>query len=213
MHVGRSAVLVAGLLASCASSCSLVTTWDALTGHSADAGAPDSAPPDDAADDAAPAPPASCVEGSAHCGGHGVPGDAGALYRCTTDGGGSLVQPCEYGCISRNGQEDSCRPCHQGGYYCGDDKISPPADRNTLYRCNADGSGTAVATCPHGCVINAAADDACVPCQAGAFYCGGDNLIGDANTLYRCKSDGTGAVYQKCSGACIVHPGQDDSCG
>ncbi len=66
---------------------------------------------------------------------------------------------------------------------------------------------------PPKCWIHAG--DASPPrsdCVQGGLYCGGDKLHGDANTLYRCKADGTGAVEQSCAHGCKVNSGQDDSC-
>lgn len=49
-------------------------------------------------------------------------------------------------------------------------------------------------------------------CVTGGSYCGGDKLVGDANTLYRCNVDGTGTVIQRCVNGCAVNTGRDDSC-
>jgi hypothetical protein len=49
--------------------------------------------------------------------------------------------------------------CVAGGTYCGGNKIK--GDANTLYRCNADGTGTAVEKCAKGCSINPGRNDSC----------------------------------------------------
>lgn len=51
---------------------------------------------------------------------------------------------------------------------------------------------------------------ACVP---GGFYCGGDKVTGNANTLYRCNADAkTATVVRACAHGCSVNAGDDDSC-
>jgi hypothetical protein len=49
-------------------------------------------------------------------------------------------------------------------------------------------------------------------CVAGGFYCGGDKVSGDKNTLYHCNADGTATKVEACSRGCAVRPGQDDAC-
>lgn len=50
-------------------------------------------------------------------------------------------------------------------------------------------------------------------CVPGGFYCGGDKVTGNANTLHRCNADGkTAAVVRACKHGCSVNPGDDDSC-
>jgi hypothetical protein len=104
--------------------------------------------------------------------------------------------------------------CVDGGLYCGGDKLH--GDSDTLYRCRADGTGEVVKTCAYGCEVNSGQDDACKArasdCVTGGYYCGGDKLHGDSNTLYRCESDGTGAVVKHCSNGCKVRRGEDDVC-
>jgi hypothetical protein len=100
--------------------------------------------------------------------------------------------------------------CVAGGYYCGGDKVS--GDPSTLYRCNADGSATKVESCSRGCAVRPGEDDACRTCVVGGFYCGGDKLSGNKNTLYRCNAEGRGDVVKVCSKGCAVHAGSDDSC-
>jgi hypothetical protein len=51
------------------------------------------------------------------------------------------------------------------------------------------------------------------PCMPGGDYCGGDKLVGDANTLYECNPDGlTGTVIQVCANGCSVNAAVNDSC-
>lgn len=54
----------------------------------------------------------------------------------------------------------------------------------------------------------AAPDD----CTAGAFYCGGDKLAGDPQTLYQCNAGGVPLARGRCGVACTVRPGEDDAC-
>lgn len=49
-------------------------------------------------------------------------------------------------------------------------------------------------------------------CSPGGFYCGGDKVVGDAKTLYKCNGPGTPTVVQKCALGCVVNAGRDDSC-
>jgi hypothetical protein len=49
-------------------------------------------------------------------------------------------------------------------------------------------------------------------CQAGAFYCGGDMLAGDASTLYQCNGGGVPLARGRCAFGCLVRPTQDDVC-
>jgi hypothetical protein len=100
--------------------------------------------------------------------------------------------------------------CVPGGYYCGGDKVS--GNSNTLYRCNSNGTATAVESCSRGCAVRPGRDDACRRCVVGGYYCGGDKLPGDPDTLYRCNQEGLGDVEEHCSKGCVVHSGSDDSC-
>ncbi len=49
-------------------------------------------------------------------------------------------------------------------------------------------------------------------CQAGAFYCGGDKLAGDPDTLYQCNGGGVPLARGRCIHGCLVRPTQDDVC-
>jgi hypothetical protein len=49
-------------------------------------------------------------------------------------------------------------------------------------------------------------------CTAGAFYCGGDKLAGDPDTLYQCNNGGVPIARGVCAGGCAVRPGKDDAC-
>jgi hypothetical protein len=104
--------------------------------------------------------------------------------------------------------------CIPGGLYCGGDKLDGVPDR--LYRCNASGVPTSRGECLAGCVVRADADDQCrahnAPCVEGGFYCGGDKVVGDPQTLYRCDA-GAPVKVETCTQACVVMPpGMDDEC-
>ncbi len=101
--------------------------------------------------------------------------------------------------------------CTPRGLYCGGDKVS--GSTSTLFRCNADGkSATAVRACKHGCSVNSGDDDSC-RCSPGGLYCGGDQVTGNSNTLYRCGSNGVSTtIAARCSNGCRVNSGSDDSC-
>lgn len=49
-------------------------------------------------------------------------------------------------------------------------------------------------------------------CVVGGSYCGGDKVIGDPKTLYKCNGPGAPTVIEKCATTCQVNPGMDDSC-
>ncbi|CAN5911101.1 hypothetical protein BH11MYX3_BH11MYX3_03670 [soil metagenome] len=49
-------------------------------------------------------------------------------------------------------------------------------------------------------------------CTAGAFYCGGDKLAGDPQTLYQCNGGGVPLARGVCASQCSVRPANDDTC-
>ena len=49
-------------------------------------------------------------------------------------------------------------------------------------------------------------------CVAGSFYCGGDKLAGDPDTLYQCNGGGVPLARGRCALGCIVTPTDDDAC-
>jgi hypothetical protein len=49
-------------------------------------------------------------------------------------------------------------------------------------------------------------------CNAGAFYCGGDQLAGDPDTLYQCNAGGVPIARGACSYGCQARPAHDDVC-
>jgi hypothetical protein len=49
-------------------------------------------------------------------------------------------------------------------------------------------------------------------CTAGAYYCGGDKLAGDPDTLYQCNGGGVPLARGTCVNGCTVRPTQDDTC-
>jgi hypothetical protein len=104
--------------------------------------------------------------------------------------------------------------CVAGGFYCGGDKLA--GDPDTLYECNGGGVPLARGRCEAGCLVRPGADDTCRAtggtCVDGGFYCGGDKLDGDPQTLYRC-SGGAGTAGVECADGCVVAPpGMDDFC-
>jgi len=104
-------------------------------------------------------------------------------------------------------------PCVAGDLHCGGDMLA--GDPNTLYQCNSGGVPLARGACTAGCVVRPN-DDTCrgTPgtCVDGGFYCGGDKLDGDPQTLYRCSA-GVGVAGVVCADGCIVAPpGMDDLC-
>ncbi|HEY5935095.1 MAG TPA: hypothetical protein VIU61_10685 [Kofleriaceae bacterium] len=49
-------------------------------------------------------------------------------------------------------------------------------------------------------------------CMAGGFYCGGDKLAGDPETLYQCNGGGVPLARGRCALGCIIRPAADDAC-
>jgi hypothetical protein len=49
-------------------------------------------------------------------------------------------------------------------------------------------------------------------CTAGSFYCGGDMIAGDPQTLYICNGGGVPFARGRCLHGCTVVPGGNDYC-
>jgi hypothetical protein len=49
-------------------------------------------------------------------------------------------------------------------------------------------------------------------CVPGGYYCGGDKVVGDSNSIYQCESGHKGKLVQRCASGCAVNSGTDDSC-
>jgi hypothetical protein len=101
------------------------------------------------------------------------------------------------------------------GLYCGGNGIT--GDATKLYRCT-DGALAVVETCAAGCFAKPAGEaDACVDttqtCRYGdGLYCGGNGILGNANTLYSC-ANGIVSVTQVCAAGCLARPvGFNDGC-
>jgi len=160
-----------------------------------------------------------CLYGDGlYCGGNGVNGDPGTLYRCTA-GSVSVVQACGNGCQRMPpGVNDQCTSgpgsCPSGnGLYCGGDGVN--GDPNTLYNCN-NGNLTVLQACANGCQrMPAGVNDQCAAgkCVNGdGLYCGGDGVTGDPGTLYRCTA-GDVSLLEVCGHGCQRMPaGVDDQC-
>jgi hypothetical protein len=104
--------------------------------------------------------------------------------------------------------------CVAGSFYCGGDKLA--GDPGVLYQCNAGGVPLARGRCELECVVNTGNDDACRgvggPCTEGGYYCGGNELDGDPQSLYQCVG-GVGRSRRECANGCEIRPaGQDDAC-
>jgi hypothetical protein len=104
--------------------------------------------------------------------------------------------------------------CSPGGFYCGGDKLT--GDPGTLYRCDAPAAPSVRGVCTFGCILRPGLDDECRGgggiCTTGGFYCGGDKVDGDPQTLYKCQANGTGALFKTCPNGCQINPGTDDAC-
>lgn len=104
--------------------------------------------------------------------------------------------------------------CQDASFYCGGDQVA--GDPATLYQCDAGAVPQARGRCLNGCTINPAADDTCAAgpdtCVEGGFYCGGNKLVGDPRSRYRCMG-GVGTAPQVCANGCEIKPaGFDDAC-
>jgi hypothetical protein len=100
--------------------------------------------------------------------------------------------------------------CYVHGTYCGGDKNGLPA--GNLYRCTPDGRGFTLAlTCAKGCDTRPGRDDVCV-CDLGGAYCGGDQVLGEAGTLYTCGPNYDPVVKAICANGCLTNKGADDAC-
>jgi len=99
-----------------------------------------------------------------YCGGNGIDGDPGTLYRCT-GGAVTVAATCAAGCLrAPAGSNDACvdttQTCGAGnGLYCAGDGIAGNA--GTLYRC-ANGIVSVAQVCTQGCVVRPVGEnDAC----------------------------------------------------
>lgn len=130
---------------------------------SADVGAAKTTPDDDAGpDDAGPA--ASDAGGQLVCGGNGVDGDVGTLYRVVPGAAPVVAQVCDKGCEWTAGASgDCCRTstncCCGSGMYCGNDGL--PGDPTVLFDCQRDRIDP-VTRCDAGCLSESSGvDDRC----------------------------------------------------
>jgi hypothetical protein len=103
--------------------------------------------------------------------------------------------------------------CTAAALYCGGDMLA--GDPQTLYQCNAGGVPLARGPCSYGCLVRPGKDDVCRggggTCRDGGFYCGGDKLDGDPQTLYVCMA-GAGTAPRQCTQGCIIRTSDDDVC-
>lgn len=129
-----------------------------------------------------------------------------------TGAGAASLAAGEHGTIALTLAEPDA--CVAGTLYCGGDRLA--GDPDTLYACNAGGVPIARGVCLHGCITHPADDDECSggaeTCVEGGYYCGGDEVDGDPQTLYTCAS-GAGTAGVECPDGCRVAPqGSDDEC-
>lgn len=129
--------------------------------------------------------------------------------------GKNTYNKADAGCFLTAGGSSS-GPCPNKGYYCGNDKLSK--DANNLYYCSAAGATPSLSNdCGFTCAIMPSGQDdkctsgSCANVNTG-YYCGGDKISGDKNTLYLCESSKPkGAKY--CANGCVVAAsGHDDYC-
>jgi surface antigen len=106
--------------------------------------------------------------------------------------------------------------CANAGWYCGNNGLNK--DPNTNYYCDASGGEvTKKEKCASTCVTEPKGyNDACTSegdCSGlHGYYCGGDKIKGDKNTLFLCLNGAnSGAKY--CSKGChVASSGHDDYC-
>lgn len=106
--------------------------------------------------------------------------------------------------------------CRAAGWYCGNDGLNK--DPNVNYFCDSSGgSVTKEDKCATTCVTEPSGyNDQCTSegnCSGlHGYYCGGDKVDGDSNTLFLClNGENSGATY--CSNGChVANSGYDDYC-
>ena len=114
------------------------------------------------------------------------------------------------------------------GTYCGGDKVN--GDSNSLYLCHPGGPGdpdgtpeadvpTLRGVCANGCIRNTCANDLCaagnIPCVTGNNYCGGHDVEGDPQKLYRCDASHKGVFVTDCEAGgkqCVALDATSDGC-
>lgn len=150
--------------------------------------------------------------GDANVGSGGVAGnatDGGAAG--APDGDGAASSAGEAG----SGGSSGCAGLYEG-WYCGGDKVN--GDLNTLYHCK-DGQSDQQIVCPYvsSCKIMPEGTNDYCPCVKLGYYCGGNEIKGDSDTLYYCNGErvDTGLTVD-CAGLgkdCSVEaPGTPDQC-
>jgi murein DD-endopeptidase MepM/ murein hydrolase activator NlpD len=118
-----------------------------------------------------------------------------------------------------NGDESSNNLAAAGPFQTGDehgddsvgDLSTPPDDDPALGADTVDAPAPGPDAAPDADAgaAPAVSGGSCVP---GGVYCGGDKVIGDAKTLYKCNGPGAPTVVTKCAYGCSVNAGNDDSC-
>lgn len=76
--------------------------------------------------------------------------------------------------------------------------------------------GLPIDTPPDAAAAREASDDAeadgPTSCPAGEHRCGGDGVVGDPSTLYRCLDDGGATIAIPCAKGCTRRPGRSGAC-
>jgi surface antigen len=136
------------------------------------------------------------------------------LEQNSSPSGKNTYAKSDAGCFLTAGT--SAGSCSHLGDYCGNDGLG--YDANNLYYCSGSGAKPTLKTdCAFTCVtMPSGSDDKCTSGSCSSvntgYYCGGDKIGGDANTLYLCQgSQPSGAKY--CPNGCVTAPsGTDDHC-
>jgi hypothetical protein len=130
--------------------------------------------------------------------------------------GGATSHAGSGGGPTQSGGGGSSTKCGTVGTYCGGNGVG--GDPNTLFTCQKDGKLVPYKVCERTCVITPPTPsppphaDLC-SCKAGGFYCGGDDVIGDPKSLYRCdRTGGIDGTFVKGCKSCVVVAGDDDMC-
>lgn len=72
-------------------------------------------------------------------------------------------------------------------------------------------AGHDAADASHDAAVEASVDAG--GCGSGRLYCGGDGVLGDPSTLYKCSSGSAGAAVVLCEKGCAhKEPAHDDAC-
>jgi hypothetical protein len=145
-----------------------------------------------------------------HCSGYGG-------GKVTVTMGGSAAPPppsapvCGIDGHTCQGPDDCCSQICNDQNTC-DPKPTAPSD--TGGQCSGDGQPCAPDGSNSACCTGVCTSGACgnaSTCSEGWLYCGGHDVPGDPNTLYRCQNQQL-VFVQACDAGCTASDTEDDAC-